>query len=67
MRKILVCTKCSVAIFLDSAANRAPRWTGKIGDPPETREEIGGQDDLLEFRRVHQTKTGHKLLVARLV
>lgn len=53
-REVLVCVDCKAYIFPHSAANKAPRWTGKPGDPPEKRKEIGGQDDLLAFRRKHK-------------
>lgn len=64
-RKILVCISCKPAraIFKKSAANKASRWTGKIGDPLEKRQEISGQDDLRDFRRVHR---GHKVITADL-
>lgn len=54
MREILVCLKCNRYIFINSLANQAPRWTGKIGDPIEKRKEIVGQDDLREFKRKHR-------------
>lgn len=65
IRKILVCLSCkgAPAIFKKSAANKAPRWTGKIGDPPEKRKEIGEQDDLRDFRREHRR---HKVIMANL-
>lgn len=64
-RKILVCLSCkpSPAILKKSAANKAPKWTGKVGDAPEARREIGGQDDLRDFSREHK---GHKVITANL-
>lgn len=62
-RKILVCINCEVAIFLNSSANTAPRWTGKIGDPAEKRIENRGQDDERDFKIIHR---GHKSIVAEL-
>jgi hypothetical protein len=53
-RKILVCETHKKAIFLKSIANTAPRWTGRPGDPPEQRQEIGGQDDLKSFKKDHR-------------
>ena len=52
-RGLLVCTSCKSAIFVDSVANEAPRWTGKVGDPPSIRKRINGQDDLYVFKRKH--------------
>ena len=52
-RELHVCTNCKSAIFVDSVANRAPRWTGEIGDPPNQRIKIDGQDDLRVFRKKH--------------
>ena len=52
-RELLVCMGCKNAIFVDSAANKAPRWTGEVGDPPNTRRRIDGQDDLHVFKRKH--------------
>lgn len=60
-RKILVCTNCEAYVPLDSPTNNVPRFTGKIGDEPETRKEIPGQDDLRDFRKKHRGKK-HKLL-----
>jgi len=54
-RELLVCTSCKSAIFVNSEANRAPRWTRKAGDPPDKRERIDGQDDLRVFKRTHLT------------
>lgn len=64
-RKILVCLSCNpaCAIIKDSTANTAPRWTGKVGYPPESRRELYGQDDLRDFRREHH---GHKVITANL-
>jgi len=59
--KILVCSNCEVYVPLDSPTNKAPRYTGKIGDNPETRKEISGQDDLRDFKKKHRR---HKLLQA---
>ena len=53
-REILVCTNCKSAIFANSAANTAPRWTGKVGDAPKSRMMIGGQDDLDDFKITHR-------------
>ena len=53
-RELLVCTDCKSAIFAHSAANTAPRFTGKVGDWPESRMMIGEQDDLGDFKRTHQ-------------
>ena len=53
-KKILVCGAHKKAIFLKSAANKAPRWTGKPGDPLEQRKEMGGQDDLRDFKKEHR-------------
>ncbi len=53
-RELLVCTSCKSAIFVKSVANTAPRFTGNVGDPPESRMMIGGQDDLGDFKRTHQ-------------
>ncbi len=52
-RELLVCTIFKSGIFVDSVANKAPRWTGQVGDPPNTRERINGQDDLNVFKRKH--------------
>ncbi len=52
-RELLVCTWCKSGIFVDSIANTAPRWTGRVGDPLETRIAIEGQDDLCVFKRKH--------------
>ncbi len=52
-RELLVCTNCKSAIFVDSLANTSPRWTGDPGDPPDTRIEMNGQDDLGIFKRKH--------------
>ena len=52
-RELLVCMSCKSAIFVDSVANKAPRWTGEVGDPPDTRKSINGQDDLDVFKRIH--------------
>ena len=52
-RELLVCTSCKSGIFVDSAANKAPRWTGEAGDPPNKRIRIDGQDDLGVFKRRH--------------
>jgi len=52
-RELLVCTSCKRAIFVDSVANRAPKWTGEVGDPPGQRRRIEGQDDLRVFKREH--------------
>jgi len=52
-RELLVCTSCRSAIFVVSAANKAPRWTGETGDPPNKRKEIDGQDDLGAFKKKH--------------
>ena len=64
-RKVLVCVSCkgAPAILKDSAANKAPRWSGNVGDSPETRREIIGQDDRRDFRRAHR---GHKVITASL-
>lgn len=61
-RKILVCTDCTVFVPLGSPTNKAPRFTGEIGDDPETRKEILGQDDLRDFKEKHRR---HKLLEVR--
>ena len=63
-RELLVCTICKSAIFVDSVANKAPRWTGEVGDPPSKRKEIGGQDDLRVFKRKHLT---HEMIEVELV
>ena len=60
---LLVCTSCMSAIFVDSVANKAPRWTGKVGDLPNTRKRINGQDDLNVFKRKH---LGHKMIEVEL-
>jgi len=52
-RELLVCCSCKSAIFVDSVANKAPRWTGEFGDPPNKRKRIDGQDDLRVFKREH--------------
>ncbi len=52
-RELLVCTSCKRAIFLDSVANEAPRWTGEIGDPANKRIRIDGQNDLIVFKKKH--------------
>jgi len=52
-RELLVCTRCKSAIFVDSVANRAPKWTGEVGDPPRKRKRLDGQDDLRVFKREH--------------
>jgi len=63
-RELLVCTTCKSGIFVDSVANTAPRWTGEIGDPPNERKEIGGQDDLRVFKRKHSR---HEMVEVELV
>jgi len=65
VRKILVCLSCKpvCVIVKKSAANKAPRWTGRVGDAPETRREIGDQNDLRDFRRKHR---GHRVVTANL-
>ncbi|OGZ33603.1 MAG: hypothetical protein A2Y98_01570 [Candidatus Portnoybacteria bacterium RBG_19FT_COMBO_36_7] len=62
-REILVCTDCKSAIFVDSVANTAPRFTGNFGDHPENREMIDGQDDLRDFKRTHRK---HKVIEVKL-
>ncbi len=52
-RELLVCTNCKNAIFVDSQANKASKWTGEPADHPGTRIEINGQDDLSVFKREH--------------
>ncbi len=52
-RELLVCTICKSAIFVDSAANKAPKWTGEVGDPLDIRTRIDDQDDLEVFKREH--------------
>ncbi len=52
-RELLVCTSCKSAIFIDSVANRAPKWIGDVGDPPSKRKRLDGQNDLRVFKRVH--------------
>jgi hypothetical protein len=52
-RELLVCTICKAGIFVDSLANRAPKWTGEVGDSPDKRKGINGQDDLKVFKREH--------------
>ena len=52
-RQLLVCTTCKSAIFVESTANSAPRWTGEIGDPPHQRMKIDDQDDLKVFKKKH--------------
>ena len=52
-RELLVCTNCKSAIFVVSVANKAPRWTGEVGDSPNKRKSIDGQDDLIVFKRRH--------------
>ncbi len=49
----MVCTSCKSAIFVDSVANRAPKWAGELGDPPSKRKRLDGKDDLRVFKRVH--------------
>ena len=63
-RELLVCTICKSAIFIDSVANKAPRWTGDIGDPPSKRKMIDGQDDLSAFKRKHSR---HEMIEVELV
>jgi hypothetical protein len=41
------------AIFVVSVADKAPRWTGKVGDFPNKRKRIDGQDGLIVFKRQH--------------
>ena len=49
-RELLVCMSCKSAVFVDSVANKAPRWTGEVGGPPSNRKRIDGQDDLRVFK-----------------
>ena len=44
---------CKSAIFVDSVANKAPRWTGEVVDPPSKTKMINGQDDLMVFKGKH--------------
>lgn len=44
---------CKSVIFVDSVADKAPRWTGEVGDPPSKRKRIDGQDDLRVFKGKH--------------
>jgi hypothetical protein len=53
-RKILVCMDHNKAILMESAANTAPRWTGKPGDSPDSRRRLGKQDDLRDFWNRHE-------------
>jgi len=62
-RALLVCTRCKSAIFVDSMANNAPKWTGEVGDPPDKRKCINGQDDLNVFKQEH---LGHGLIEVEL-
>jgi len=61
-KKLLVCAGCGVAIFLDSATNRAPKWKGDLR-APDRIEEIGNQDDLRDFQKAHK---GHNIIRAEL-
>jgi len=63
-RELLVCTICKSAIFINSVANKAPRWTGRIGDPPDQRKRIEGQDDLSVFKRDHSR---HEMIEVELI
>ena len=63
-RELLVCTICKTAIFIDSVANKAPRWTGEAGDPPSERKMIDGQDDLRDFKREHSR---HEVIEVELI
>ncbi len=63
-RELLICTICKTAIFIDSVANKAPRWTGGPGDPPSERKMIDGQDDLRVFKREHSR---HEMIEVELV
>lgn len=63
-KELLVCTACKDAIFVDSVANKAPRWTGEVGDPPSKRKRIDGQDDLSVFKREHSK---HEMIEVELV
>jgi len=62
--KILVCTSCCVAVPLNSVSNTAPRWTGEVGDPIGSRQEIEDQDDLRDFRAAHKKEAGHNVIEA---
>lgn len=64
-KKLLVCTRCRIAIFLDSAVHEAPRWKGNLRDPDKI-EEMDGQDDLRDFRETHQDKA-HEVIEAELI
>ena len=44
---------CKSVIFVDSVADKAPRWTGEVGGPPSNRKRIDGQDDLRVFKGKH--------------
>ena len=44
---------CKSVIFVDSVADKAPRWTGEVGGPPSNRKRIDGQDDLRVFKTNH--------------
>ncbi len=61
-KKLFVCTMCNLAIFLDSAANKEPRWDGDLRAPDKIKE-IGNQDDLRDFRKAHK---GHNVIRAEL-
>ena len=63
-RELLVCTICKTAIFVESVANKAPRWTGEAGDPASKRKMIDGQDDLRVFKREHSR---HEMIEVELV
>ena len=63
-RELLVCTICKSPIFINSVANKAPRWTGRIGDPPDQRKRIDGQDDLSVFKRDHSR---HEMIEVELI
>ena len=62
-KDLLVCRNCKSAIFVHSVANKAPRWTGEIGDPPDKRKCVNGQDDLKVFKREHLS---HELIAVEL-
>ena len=63
-RELLVCVICKTAIFVESVANTAPRWTGAVGDPPSKRKRIDGQYDLRVFKREHSR---HEMIEVELV
>lgn len=64
-RKILVCIPCRLAIFSNSATNKAPRYKGDLRHPNKIQEIK--QDDLRDFRKLHKDSKQHKLVEVELL